>query len=113
MTEADDSTLYQPRTPRQHQFFLQLETACDLDDWISRSPQWGCGSQRLIARLRDFEGQEHCLEVTPQFRRGIRKIIFARLMDLSAEGHGPEAMYLVVGWRAQPPYDPLRNGGER
>jgi hypothetical protein len=105
MTEAYDSRLYQPRTPRQHQFFLQLETACDLDDWISRSPLWGGGSQRLIARLRDFAGQEHRLEVTPQFRRGIRKIIFARLMDLTAEGHGPEALYTVVGWRARPPDD--------
>jgi hypothetical protein len=111
MTEAEDSRLYKPRTPRQHQFFLQLETACDTDDWIGRwLPR---GPDPMIARLRDFEGALHHLEITPQFRRGVRKIVFARLMDLTAEGHGLEAMYLVIGWRAQPPYDPVRNGGER
>jgi hypothetical protein len=110
MTEAEDSRLYQPRTPRQHQFFLQLETACDMDDWIGR---WlPSGEEHLIAHVRSFEGHTQDLEITPQFQRGIRKIIFARLMDLTDEGHGLEAMYLVVGWRAQPPCDPLRQGGE-
>jgi len=110
MTEAEDSRFYKPRTPRQHQFFLQLELACDLDDWTSRwlpHPQRG---ERLIARLRDGAGQEHQLEITPQFQRGIRRIIFARLLDLTAEGHGPEAMYTVVGWRARPPGDPSGPG---
>ena len=111
MTEAQDSRLYKPRTPRQHQFFLQLETACDMDDWIGR---WlPSGEERLLAHVRGFEGHTQNLEITPQFRRGIRKIIFARLLDLSAEGHGLEALSLVIGWRAQPPYDPLRKGGER
>ena len=111
MRETEDSRLYKPRTPRQHQFFLQLETACDMDDWIGRwLPR---GKERMLAHIQDFEGTLHHLEITPQFQRGIRKIIFARLMDLTAEGHGLEATYLVIGWRAQPPYDPLWKGGER
>jgi hypothetical protein len=110
MTEAEDARLYKPRTPRQHQFFLQLETACDMDDWIERwLPR---GEERMLAHVRDFEGTPHRLEITPQFQRGIRKIIFTRLMDLTDAGHGREAMYIVVGWRAKPPYDPLRQGGE-
>ena len=111
MTEAEDSRLYKPRTPRQHQFFLQLETACDTDDWIGRwLPR---GEEQMLAHVRDFEGTTHHLEITPQFQRGIRKIIFARLTDLTAEGHGLEAMYLVIGWRAKPPHDLLEKGGER
>src|SRR5215211_7772851 len=107
MMEAEDSRLYKPRTPRQHQFFLQLETACDLDDWIGRGlPR---GEERLLAQIRGFDGHTQDLEITPQFRRGLRKIIFARLTDLTAEGHGREAMYIAIGWRAQPPHDPLRN----
>jgi hypothetical protein len=106
MTEAEDSKLYQPRTPRQHQWFIQLETACDMDDWIGRwLPR---GEERMIAHVRSFEGHTQDLEITPQFQRGIRKIIFARLLDLTAEGHGLEAMYLVIGWRAQSPYDSIR-----
>ena len=111
MTEAEDSGLYKPRTTRQHQFFLQLKTAWDMDDWIDRwRPR---GEERMTAGVRDFAGALHHLEITPRFQRGIRKIIFARLMDLAAEGHGPETMYTVVGWRAKPPYAPLRKGGER
>src|SRR5690348_8577616 len=101
MKEVDYGASYKPRTPRQHQFFIQLETACDTDDWIGELPP--DGSEQFLASVRDAEGHTEQLAITPQFQRGVRKIIFSRLMDLTAEGHGEEAMYTVVGWRAKPP----------
>jgi hypothetical protein len=101
MKEGDRGELYQPRTPRQHQFFIQLETACDTDDWIGERHPEGPGS--LVASVRNAEGYTGELAITPQFQRGVRKIIFSRLLDLAAEGHGAEAMCIVVGWRAKPP----------
>jgi hypothetical protein len=101
MKEGDPGELYKPRTPRQHQFFIQLETACDVDDWIGEWQPAGPG--QLVAQVRDAEGYTGHLAITPQFQRGVRKIIFSRLMDLADDGHGAEALYIVVGWRARPP----------
>jgi hypothetical protein len=101
MKEVEYESLYKPRTPRQHQFFIQLETACDTDDWLGEWHPEGTGP--LMASVRDAEGHTETLAITPQFQRGVRKIIFSRLLDLTAEGHGEEAMYTVVGWRAKPP----------
>lgn len=101
MKEGDPGELYKPRTPRQHQFFVQLETACDTDDMIGDWHPERPGE--VVASVRDAEGHTEQLAVTPQFQRGVRKVIFSRLMDLAAEGHGAEAMYIVVGWRAKPP----------
>ena len=101
MKEWEIEALYKPRTPRQHQFFVQLETACGGDSSISEWHPDGPG--RVVASARDAQGHTEQLEITPQFQRGIRKIIFSRVMDLAAEGHGAEAMYVVIGWRAKPP----------
>ncbi|HEY7065628.1 MAG TPA: hypothetical protein VII06_29405 [Chloroflexota bacterium] len=101
MKEGDPGDLYKPRTPRQHQFFLQLETACDTDDLIGEWPLEE--PQPVVATVCDGDGHTEHLAITPQFQRGVRKVIFSRLMDLAAEGHGAEAMDIVVGWRAKPP----------
>jgi hypothetical protein len=101
MKEVDYGALYKPRTPRQHQFFVQLAVACEVDDWIGEWHPEGPG--HLLASVRDAEGHTEQLAITPAFQRGVRKIIFSRLMDLTAEGHGEEALYTVVGWRAKPP----------
>jgi hypothetical protein len=101
MKEGAPPDLYQPRTPRQHQFFIQLEMACDVDDWIRRWHPTGPGE--LVACVRGADGFTRHLDITPRFQLGVRKIIFARLMDLTAEGHGREAMEIVVGWRTPPP----------
>jgi hypothetical protein len=106
MRESEDSRLYQPRTARQHQWFIQLETACDVDDWIRRWCPEGGG--RVVAQVRGADRHTSYLEITPQFQRGVRRVIFARLMDLAAEGHWREAIEIVVGWRAPPPSEQTR-----
>ena len=102
MQEVEPSSPYRPRTARQHQWFLQLEMACDADDWVSRSFR-AERSTVLRAAIQTLDGDRCLLEITPLFLRGIRRIIFSRLLDLTHEGHGREAMERVAGWRAVPP----------
>jgi hypothetical protein len=102
MPEAEPSSLYRPRTARQDQWFLQLERACAADQWVSCS-LFAEHAPTLPVVISTPEGDRHILELTPRFLLGIRRIIFSRLIDLTHEGHGHEALERVAGWRAAPP----------
>src|SRR5690348_17352280 len=99
MHEAHSSSRYRPLTSRQHQWFSQLELACDADDWASHWLRRE-RARAVLATFQTAEGDHHAVEVTPHFLVGIRRIIFSRLVDLTREGHGREALELVAGWRA-------------